>query len=114
MAEPKLVETEQGYALLVTSGGEGGGGSSQVEVTNFPATQDISGEVTISGTVPVSGPVTVAELTGVVGLLNASAYSDDTGVGDGSVIGLLKGIYVQNVQIIDLLTQIETNTNTGA
>ena len=111
----------------VTVVGGGGGGTSEVEVTNFPATQDISGEVTISGTVPVSGPLTNAqlrasavpvsgpvtedELTAVVGLLNAGAYSDDTGAADGSVIGLLKGIYVQNAAIISLLTQIETNTS---
>ena len=71
-------------------------------------------EVTISGPVAVTGPVTEGELTAVVGLLSAGAYSDDTGAADGSVIGLLKGIYVQNSQIITLLTAIEENTNTGA
>lgn len=99
----------------------GGGGTSEVEVTNFPATQPVSGTVSVSGSVAVTGPLTNAQLTaqglltndqfsGSTGLLSASPYSDDTGAGDGSVIGLLKGIYVQNAQMIALLTQIETNT----
>jgi len=93
----------------------GGGGTSEVEVTNFPTTQAVTGPLTDTqlraSAVPVSGPVTEAELTAVVGLLSAGAYSDDTGAADGSVIGLLKGIYVQNAAIISLLTQIETNTS---
>lgn len=95
MAEPKYISTQDGYALLVTQGSGGDG----------PA------EVTISGSVAVTGPVTEGELTAVVGLLSAGAYSDDTGAADGSVIGLLKGIYVQNSQIITLLTAIEANTS---
>lgn len=47
------------------------------------------------------------------GAVDDAAYADDTGAADGSVIALLKGLYVQNAQIIDLLTQIEANTNTG-
>lgn len=39
-----------------------------------------------------------------------AAYSDATGAADGSVVSLLKGIYVQNAAMIALLTQIETNT----
>lgn len=99
----------------------GGSGTSEVEVTNFPATQPVSGTVAVSGSVAVTGPLTNAQLTaqglmtndqftGSTGLLSAGPYSDDTGAGDGSVIGLLKGIYVQNAQMIALLTQIETNT----
>lgn len=89
MAEPKYIETDDGFALLTTSTSSGGG-ASEVEVSN---PQDIAPGI---------------------GELSAQPYSDDTGAADGSVIGILKGIYVQNVQIITLLTQIETNTNTGA
>jgi len=116
MAEPKYIETDDGFALLTTSTSSGGG-ASEVEVTNFPATQTVSGSVSVDNfpsTQAVTGPVTEDQLTAVVGLLSAGAYSDDTGVGDGSGIGLLKGIYVQNVQSIALLTKIETNTNSGA
>lgn len=65
----------------------GGGGPSQTEITN------------------------PGDIAPGIGGLNAGAYGDDTGAGDGSVIGLLKGIYVQNAQVIALLTQIEANTN---
>lgn len=46
------------------------------------------------------------------GAADDTAYADDTGAGDGSVVALLKGIYVQNAAIIALLTAIETNTGT--
>lgn len=45
------------------------------------------------------------------GSVSDAAYSDDTGAADGSVVSLLKGIYVQNAAIIALLTAIETNTS---
>ena len=44
------------------------------------------------------------------GAVDDGAYSDDTGAADGSVVSLLKGIYVQNVAIIALLTSIDTKT----
>jgi hypothetical protein len=44
------------------------------------------------------------------GATNAAAYSDESGAATGTMIGLLKGVYVQNAAIIALLTQIETNT----
>lgn len=65
----------------------GGGGSSQVEVTNFPATQ------------PVSGPLTNAQFTTVFGAVGAAAYTDVTGAANGTAIALLKGIFVQLAEI---------------
>ena len=44
------------------------------------------------------------------GAVDDGAYSDDTGAADGSVVSLLKGIYVQNVAIIALLTSIDAKT----
>jgi len=46
-----------------------------------------------------------------IGATDAAAYADDTGAADGSLTALLKGIYVQNAQIIALLTAIEQNTS---
>lgn len=86
MGAPVTLVDPQGQYVDIS----GGGGTSEVEVSNA---QDIAPGI---------------------GLLSADAYSDDTGAADGSAIGLLKGIYVQNVQIIALLTAIEENTNTGA
>jgi hypothetical protein len=44
------------------------------------------------------------------GAVDDAAYSDATGAADGSVIALLKGIYVQNAAMIALLDDIKTNT----
>lgn len=68
--------------------GGGGGGTSEVEVTNPEAIS------------PGTGPV------------DDAAYADDTGAAEGTLVALLKGVYVQNAAIIALLTQIEANTNT--
>lgn len=78
-----------------------------VDFGDGSGTQDVN---VTNTSIPVTGPLTDAEFTGVAGLLSAQPYADDTGAGDGSIIGLLKGIYVQNVQIIAHLAAIETNT----
>lgn len=44
------------------------------------------------------------------GTVEDAAYDDPTGAADGSVVSLLKGIYVQNAAMIALLEQIATNT----
>lgn len=84
----------------------GGGGSSEVEVTNFPATQAVTGPLTdeelraapvpVSGTVTATGPLTNAQFTAA---LAGAAYTDATGAATGSIASLLKGIYVQLVAI---------------
>lgn len=45
------------------------------------------------------------------GAVDDAAYTDATGDADGTVITLLKGLYVQNAAIITLLTAIEANTS---
>lgn len=46
-----------------------------------------------------------------IGAVDDAAYTDATGDADGTVITLLKGLYVQNAAIITLLTAIEANTS---
>lgn len=82
---------------------EGGGGSSgEVTVTNFPETQPVS------GTVAVSALATAGSTN--IGSTSAAAYADETGAAAGTLVGLLKGIYVQNEAIIALLTSIDSKT----
>ena len=61
----------------------GGGGPQEVEVSNFPDTQ------------PVTGPLTNAQLAAIMGAASAALYTDATGAANGTAIALLKGIYVQ-------------------
>ncbi len=75
---------------LVVSGG-GGGGTSQVEVTNFPATQ------------PVSGPLTNAQLT-------AQALATEATL--ASVLTELQTLNAALVTANGHLAAIETNTGT--
>lgn len=70
-------------ALDVNVVGGGSSGPSEVEVTNFPETQ------------PVSGPLTNAQLTAITGAASAALYTDATGEANGTAIALLKGIFVQ-------------------
>lgn len=85
------------YTVDISTGlpSSGGGGPSQVEVTNFPSSQS------------VTGPLTNAQLTAITGAVSAAAYTDDTGAASGTVIALLKGIYVQ-------LAAINANTASPA
>lgn len=104
------------------AGGGGGGGDGKVEVTNFPAEQKISGTVTVTGgDITITGAVNVddstVKVTGIesagsagIGAPNADIYSDPSGLSDGTVIGLLKGMYEQHAQMIALLTAIKDNT----
>lgn len=71
--------------------GGGGGGASQVEVTNFPATQPVSGTVTVTA-LATAGSTQQGAVANV-------AYADATGVASGTMIALLKGIYVQLAEI---------------
>jgi hypothetical protein len=57
----------------------------------------------------VGEPVPEASVA-AIGAIDDAAYADDTGAADGTVVALLKGIYVQNAAIIALLTDIEANT----
>lgn len=111
MAE--MYNEQRVVGVHVLSGG--GGGGSEVEVTNWPATQPVSGPLTDTQlratAVPVTGPITAVSFSGIQGTSSSVAYTDVTGAANGTVIALLKGIYVQNAAIIALLTQIKTNTS---
>lgn len=80
----------------------GGGGTAEVEVTNFPATQPISGTVAVTS-------IATAGSTQQGAIANPP-YTDATGAATGTMIALLKGLYVQNAQMITLLTAIRDNT----
>ena len=86
----------------VDASGGGGGGPATVTVDNFPATQTVSGTVTVSA-------LATAGSTQQGAIANA-AYSDATGVANGTMISLLKGIFVQQAAMIALLEDIKTNT----
>lgn len=59
--------------------------------------QRVLGVKNVAGGDPqaVTGPLTNAQLTAVTGTTATAAYTDATGAAAGTVIGLLKGIYVQ-------------------
>lgn len=65
--------------------GGGSGGTQDVNVTN--------------ASIPVTGPLTNAQLTAITGAATAAAYTDATGAASGTVISLLKGIFVQLAEI---------------
>lgn len=116
-------------AILTSSGGlqevyepAGGGGSTggSVTVTNFPATQPVSGSVAVDGVATAASQNTqttvlntistvLNELNTDFGMPSEAAWS---GTGNGTVIAILKALHAQNVQMIGLLTQIESNTAT--
>lgn len=75
--------------------GGGGSGGGTVEVSNFPASQ------------PVTGPLTNAQLTAVTGTASTAEWP---GTGNATVIALLKAIHTQAVATNTLLAQIVTNT----
>jgi len=84
----------------------GGGGSSEVEVTNFPATQPVSGTVT------ATGPLTNAQLTAVTGTAAQTAVTTDPAAAGQTTNALLRGILAELQAQTVLLTAIETNTGT--
>lgn len=86
-----------GNATLIGAGG-GGGGSSQVEVTNFPATQ------------AVSGPLTNAQLTAVTGTAAQTAVTTDPAAAGQTVLAVMRGILAEMQAQTALLTTIAANT----
>lgn len=80
----------------------GGGGTepaSEVSVTNFPASQ------------AVTGPITDTQIKTLVGTVSVAAWS---GTGDATMIAILKAIYAQNAVMITHLETIATNTTPAA
>lgn len=115
MAAPVTLTDPHGKYVDISSGGGGGGG--EVEVKNWPSVQPVSGTVSVGNwpaTQAVSGTVSVSGIAGAgsagIGAVDATAYMDNTGAEDGTVIALLKGMYTQHVAMIILLEQIKENT----
>lgn len=96
--------------------GGGGGGTSEVEVTNFPATQPVSGPLTNTelraSAIAVSGPLTNAQLTAVTGTAAQTAVTTDPAAAGQTTNAILRGILAELQAQTALLTQIEANTNT--
>jgi|GEM_PF-2916547 len=93
--EGAVVSYIQGAADGSSGGGSGNSAPSQVEVTNFPASQ------------AVTGPITNAQFTAVQG---TAATAEWTGTGNATTIAILKALYTQNQQVITLLGEIANNT----
>lgn len=104
---------------LPVSGGGGGGGGGSVTVSNFPATQPVSGTVT------ATGPLTNAQFTAVMGTAATAAWNGTDA--NATVIGILKALYpVLNLIMMEVgeidqdmdtvkaeLIAINANTATG-
>lgn len=119
-ADTTAVLTSAGGLQEVYTSGGGGGEGGSVTVTNFPATQPVSGTVGVTGVATAANQATqttvlntmstvLGELNTDFGMPSESAWS---GSGNGTVIAILKALHAQNAQIVDLLTQIESNTAT--
>ena len=76
----------------------GGGGPSEVEVTNFPATQ------------PVSGPLTNAQLTAVTGTAAQTDVTTDPAAAGQTTNAILRGILAELQAQTAVLETIATNT----
>lgn len=95
------VTVKEAVAVAIVAGGGGGEGGGGDGLTN---------EQLRASAVPVSGPVTDTQLKVSTGATNVAPYADPTGVAAGTIIGVPKGIYVQNAEIIALLTSIDNKT----
>lgn len=100
-------------------GGGGGGGGGNVTVTNFPATQPVSGTVSVTGVATAANQTSqttvlnaistaVGELNSDFGMPSQAAWA---GTGDGTVIAILKAMYAQNEAMLAQLQAINTNTS---
>lgn len=76
--------------------GGGGSGPSEVEVTNFPSSQ------------PVTGPLTNAQFTAVTGAASAAAWDGEAA--SATIVSILKSLHEQNEIMIGHLATIATNT----
>lgn len=85
----------------------GGGGASEVTVSNFPATQPVSGTVT------ATGPLTNAQLIAVTGTAAQTAVTTDPAAAGQTTNALLRGILAEMQAQTVVLNTIATNTSTG-
>lgn len=92
---------DDGTPTLIGAGGGGGGEMpTSIEVSNFPATQ------------AVSGPLTNAQLTAVTGTAAQTAVTTDPTAAGQTVAALLRGILSELKSQSVILEQISTNTET--
>ncbi len=83
---------------LPVDGAGGGGVGGEVTVTNFPATQ------------PVSGPLTNAQLTAVTGTAAQTAVTTDPAAANQTTNAILRGILAELQAQTTVLETIATNT----
>lgn len=78
--------------------GGGGGASGQVEVTNFPTSQ------------AVTGPLTNAQLTAITGTAAQTAVTTDPAAAGQTMLAVMRGILAEMQAQTVLLNDIKTNT----
>ncbi|WP_315132818.1 hypothetical protein [Achromobacter marplatensis] len=93
----EVVDGLEYFTPIVSTEG-GGGGAAQVEVTNFPPTQ------------PVSGPLTGAQLTAVTGTAAQTTVATDPAAAGLTELALLRGILAELKAQTTVLQTIATNT----
>jgi hypothetical protein len=120
--------------VWVDTGGGGGGGGGEVEVTNWPATQPVSGTVAVSAvtatvntaitnwpatqpvsiansvSIAVTGPITNAQLVAVTGTAAQTAITTDAAAAGQTMLAVLRGILAELQAQSVLLNDIKTNT----
>jgi hypothetical protein len=135
IAQSVLDESNQSIKVSVVSGGGGGGGGGSVSVTNFPATQAVSGPLTntelrasavpVSGSVNVSnfpasqtvtGPLTDTQLrasavpVSVSGVATASNQTSQTTELQAIKVNTARLDYVGRVRLVYSSTNVTTGT----
>lgn len=97
--------------LMVDGAGGGGGGGGDVNITEIggnavTSTLPVSGTVNVGNfpaTQPVSGTVTVNAINSAgsanTGTVTAAPYTDPTGAASGTIISIMKGMYIQGDQL---------------
>ena len=93
----EVIDGKEVFTPIVQAGG-GSGGSSEVEVTNWPSTQ------------PVSGPLTNAQLTAVMGTAAQTAVTTDPAAAGQTMLAIQRGILAELQAQTALLQTIATNT----
>lgn len=93
-------------ALDVNVTNSGGGGSSQVEVTNFPETQAVS----VSNVGTTGDANTLPATSYFNSRLGTGAEAAWGGTGNATMIAIMKALYTQNATMIGLLEEIRDNT----
>lgn len=92
----EVIDGREVFTPIVSA--SGGGGSLEVEVTNFPGTQ------------PVSGPLTNAQLVAITGTAAQTAVTTDPAAAGQTMLAVMRGILAEMQAQTALLEDIKTNT----